>query len=78
MVPVIFYDGRVGLCACADYEARFIIGDVKHQELSEILSNNQRVRLIRSFLKGRMPEYCAKCTFYVCDTDVDFWRSLEA
>jgi radical SAM protein with 4Fe4S-binding SPASM domain len=78
LVPVIFYDGRVGLCACADYEAKFVIGDVNRQELSEILTNNRRVRLIRSFLNGSMPEYCAKCTFYVRDPNVDFWRSLEA
>jgi hypothetical protein len=76
LVPVVFYDGRVGLCACADYEARFVIGDLKTQNLSDILINDNRIGLIISFLKGTMPEYCSKCTFYVCDSAVDFWRSL--
>ena len=64
LVPVIFCDGKVGLCACADYDQKMVIGDLMNEELETIIVSEKRQKLIRSFSEGCIPEFCARCTFY--------------
>lgn len=64
LVPVVFCDGKVGLCACADYDQAMVIGDLMYEELEAILVSEKRRKFLRHFLDGCVPEFCAKCTFY--------------
>ena len=64
LVPVIFCDGKVGICACADYDQKMVIGDLMQEKLETILVSDKRGKLLKCFVEGRVPEFCAKCTFY--------------
>lgn len=64
LAPVIFWDGRIGLCSCADYDARFVLGDLSKDSLHAVVTSQKRADMIRSFTRGTMPEYCARCSFY--------------
>jgi hypothetical protein len=61
---VVFWDGRVGFCGCADSDALLLIGDVRAEPLGSILSGAPRRRFIASFLNGALHPYCRRCTFY--------------
>jgi hypothetical protein len=62
--PNIYQDGSVSLCACAGADERFVIGDIKKESLTDILSSAKRREMILSFIRGQVIEYCAKCSFY--------------
>ena len=63
----IFSNGKVGACACRDYEANseLILGSVQEEALSAMW-NGERVAQIRSdWQSGRkIPEICRKCRSY--------------
>jgi MoaA/NifB/PqqE/SkfB family radical SAM enzyme/predicted O-methyltransferase YrrM/tetratricopeptide (TPR) repeat protein len=61
---VVFADGQVGFCGCADFDAKLAIGDLNMQDLRAILSGQKRQEYIISFFKNSLNEYCHKCTFY--------------
>ncbi|MHC4622304.1 MAG: FkbM family methyltransferase, partial [Planctomycetota bacterium] len=61
---VVFCDGRVGFCGCADFDAMLTIGDVSEEKLGEILAGQKRHDFLRSFGKPWLNEYCQRCSFY--------------
>jgi len=61
---VVFCDGRVGFCGCADFDALLTIGDANIQKLGDILAGQERLKLLDSFGKPWLNEYCRKCSFY--------------
>ena len=61
---VIFWDGRVGACGCADFDARFVMGDICSEPLRNILNSEKRKKFIESFGTPDLNEYCVRCTFY--------------
>ncbi len=64
LTTVIFRDGTVGLCGCADYDAALKIGHLENQKLEDIVSGERRRRFLESFEKEKLNSYCAGCTFY--------------
>ncbi|MFX0200139.1 MAG: methyltransferase domain-containing protein, partial [Candidatus Hodarchaeota archaeon] len=61
---VVFCDGRVGFCGCADYDAILTIGDINKERLGKILAGKQRQEIMASFGKSGLNKYCQKCSFY--------------
>lgn len=65
---VIKWDGRVTAC-CADYDARFVVGDLNTQRLSDIW-NSPRMNLLRTTVRERryfvMP-HCRSCPRFYSD-----------
>ena len=72
--PIIFSDGRVGLCSCRDYNAdsELVIGDVKNEKILDIWHSDRLKNLKDRFYKGDFPELCNKCTHYV---NLDLYRT---
>ena len=61
---VVFCDGRVGFCGCADFDALLTIGDANKEKLGDILAGEKRLKMLGSFGKPWLNEYCRKCSFY--------------
>ena len=77
LVPVVYTDGKVGLCACADYDQKMLIGDLNEERLDTILVSQKRRKYLELFKQGKVPPFCAKCTFYVPHPKAfDTWASL--
>ena len=79
---VALWDGRVGFCACGDYDAKLVIGHLDEERLGPILAGRGRRGLLASFLEGTLNAYCRKCTFYAPLTaraisDWEDWRWQE-
>ena len=71
--PIIFVDGRVGLCGCRDYNAdsELIIGHIMEDSLLNIW-HSERVKQVREkFRKQSLPDICSKCTTYA---NLDLYR----
>ena len=64
MTTVVFCDGKVGLCGCADYDAALTIGDLKDEKLRAIVAGRRRRLLLESFPNQTLNRYCRQCTFY--------------
>src|SRR5947209_4780539 len=62
--PVVLADGRVNGCACRDVDASLIIGDLKQEPLTQILSGPALRELIEQHERGEFPEVCRRCTYY--------------
>lgn len=64
--PVIYVDGKVGLCGCRDLDANsdLIIGDIKADRLIDIWQSKKVKELRERFYRGNIPEICKKCTNY--------------
>jgi radical SAM protein with 4Fe4S-binding SPASM domain len=74
---VIKWDGQVTAC-CADFDARFVVGDFKNQRLPDIW-NSPRMNLLRTTVRERryitMP-HCRSCPrFYSDEFTVLFKRN---
>lgn len=61
---VVFSNGDVGLCSCADAHASLVIGNIMQQSLGDILSSKKRTDLILGFMSGQIKPCCSVCTFY--------------
>lgn len=62
--PAIFWNLDMGLCACADYDARLVFGSLHRHSLHALLRSEARKSLLGTFAAGKLPPYCARCTFY--------------
>jgi MoaA/NifB/PqqE/SkfB family radical SAM enzyme len=72
--PMVFADGKVGLCGCRDFDANseLIVGDILKDSLLDIWQSEAVCRLREQFWKGDFPDICRKCTTYA---NLDFYRS---
>lgn len=61
---VVFSNGDVGLCACADAHASLVVGNIMQDSLCDILSSCKRNELISGFMTGKLKPCCSACTFY--------------
>ncbi|MCA1986833.1 MAG: hypothetical protein LDL27_10215 [Desulfovibrio sp.] len=62
--PAIFWNLDMGLCACADYDARLVFGSLHRHSLHALLRSEAGKSLLGAFAAGKLPPYCARCTFY--------------
>jgi len=72
--PIIFADGKVGLCGCRDYNAdsELIVGNILEESLWDIW-HSEKVSMLRArFWKADQPAICKRCTAYV---NIDIYRS---
>jgi hypothetical protein len=63
----IFSNGKVGACACRDYEAssELILGSVQENTLTEMWNGEQIARIRSDWRSGHhVPEICSKCRSY--------------
>lgn len=76
LMPHVYQNGDVGLCASGGADKSLIIGSLKDNRLQEILTSDKRLRLIFSFLKNKQPDYCRKCSFYRYESTLN-WENLS-
>jgi len=72
--PVIYSDGRVGLCGCQDYNvaSELVVGHIMEESLESIWQS-QRVRKLRErFRESNLPDICSTCTMY---QNLDLYRN---
>lgn len=74
--PIIFVDGKVGLCGCRDFNAdsELIIGSILESFLSELWQSQKTHQLRRRFFDGEFPHICKRCRNYA---NLDFYRSRK-
>lgn len=74
--PIVFVDGKVGLCGCRDFNANseLIIGNIMENSLLDLWQSETTRRLRERFWKGDFPDICKKCTAYA---NLDFYRSTR-
>lgn len=77
MTSVVFYDGTVGLCGCADYDAALSIGNLEHEKLGIIVSGAPRRLYLESFENRTVNPYCRQCTFYEPAKDEELSKWVE-
>ncbi len=72
--PIIFADGKAGLCGCRDFNAdsELIIGNISEDSLLDLWRSEKARSLRQRFLSGDFPEICRKCSAYA---NLDFYRS---
>lgn len=63
--PMVYWDGRVGACACRDVNAsELIIGNVNERPLADIWFGAEVQKLRDEFLTSKVPNICRGCTHY--------------
>lgn len=74
--PMVFADGKVGLCGCRDFDANseLIAGNILEDSLLNIWQSEAVCRLRERFWNGDFPDICRKCSTYV---NLDFYRSQQ-
>ena len=74
--PIIFADGKVGLCGCRDFNAdsELIIGHILEASLLDLWQSWKTKGLRNRFWKGDFPLICRQCTTYA---DLTFYRTQE-
>ncbi len=72
--PIVFADGKVGLCGCRDFNANseLIIGNIMTSSLLDLWQSEATQSLRRRFWSGDFPDICKQCTTYA---NLDFYRS---
>lgn len=72
--PIVFVDGKVGLCGCRDFNAdsELIIGDIAKDSLGDLWRLAAVQRLRQRFQEGKFPQICKKCSAYA---NLDFYRT---
>ena len=64
---VVQHDGTVRLCGCAlsrsDHDD-MVVGNIRHETLSEIAQGDRAWNIISGFYSGVRPETCRGCTLY--------------
>lgn len=64
--PIIFADGRVGLCGCRDYNAasELVVGHIMEESLISIWQSERVRKLREKFRQRNLPDICRICTTY--------------
>src|SRR6056297_61126 len=57
-------DGRVVGCGCIDWEARHVVGDMRHQGIAEIWKSEPGRNFRTSFTRGDIKDICLDCSLY--------------
>jgi pyruvate-formate lyase-activating enzyme len=72
--PIIFADGKVGLCGCRDFNAdsELIIGNISEDFLLDLWHSEKVSRLRQRFWDGDFPGICTSCSAYA---NLDYYRS---
>lgn len=72
--PIVFADGKVGLCGCRDFNAdsELIIGNIMENSLLDLWRSEKTHVLRKRFWQGDFPDICARCTAYA---NLDLYRS---
>lgn len=72
--PIIFADGKVGLCGCRDFNAdsELIIGNISEDSLWNLWRSEKTSGLRKRFSNADFPDICRKCSVYA---NLDFYRS---
>ena len=72
--PIVFSDGKVGLCGCRDFNAdsELIIGDISKDSLLDLWHSEKADKLRKKFWNGNFPYICSGCSAYA---NLDYYRS---
>lgn len=75
--PIIFSDGKVGVCGCRDYNAdsQLILGNIMEDSLLNLWRSRKMAVLREAFSSGQVPDICKKCSIY---SNLDFYRSRRS
>lgn len=58
----VFWDGKVGIFPCFDYDAKFVIGDLNKDNLEDILKSKEYMDFIRLTKRNKHDNpYCKRC-----------------
>lgn len=67
----VCWDGRITACGCADFEADALpLGWVGEGALAEVWTGPKRQGILDSFVAGRPPGMCRRCSAYQADSSV--------
>jgi MoaA/NifB/PqqE/SkfB family radical SAM enzyme len=74
--PVIFSDGKIGLCGCRDFNAdsELVIGNIMESSLLNLWQSDVVKRLRDRFRDGDFPKICRRCNAYA---NLDLYRSRK-
>lgn len=74
--PVIFADGKIGLCGGRDFNAssELIVGNIANDRLLDVWQGELVKELRERFYQGNYPDICNKCTIYY---NLDLYRTTE-
>jgi MoaA/NifB/PqqE/SkfB family radical SAM enzyme len=74
--PVIFADGKIGLCGGRDFNASsgLIVGNIANDRLLDVWQGGLVKELRERFYQGNYPDICDKCTIYY---NLDLYRTTE-
>jgi len=64
--PIIFADGKVGLCPCRDFNANseLIVGNILEHSLIDIWQSEKVKQVRERFITQKPPDICTTCTMY--------------
>jgi MoaA/NifB/PqqE/SkfB family radical SAM enzyme len=64
--PIVYSDGRVGICSCRDFNAssELIVGRIQESALIDLWRSSAVQKLRERFRSGDFPAICLKCTTY--------------
>jgi MoaA/NifB/PqqE/SkfB family radical SAM enzyme len=61
----IYWDGKVGLCACRDLDAKYlVVGDMSENTLQEIWTSEQVATMRKDFMTKKRSPLCISCSHY--------------
>jgi MoaA/NifB/PqqE/SkfB family radical SAM enzyme len=61
----VYWDGKVGLCACRDLDAKYlVVGDISKNTLEEIWMSGRVASIRREFMTKKRNRLCISCSHY--------------
>lgn len=60
-------NGDIRLCACRiknTFLDELYLGNIKNNPIKKLMQSEKRLKVIKGFQQGKIPEVCKKCTFY--------------
>lgn len=65
LMPALLPNGLITNCGCVDVNGdSLIIGDARHDTLSDCWSSKERKNILDSFRQGKLVELCRQCSLY--------------